>query len=334
MRINSYTTEESGSDLYRIKLPAQTLKAQGLDIEYLPTGSEGRDADVLVFSRPATRKHVEVIIGLVADGYAVVVDVDDLVGKVRPGHSLYGPRASAADGWLQWACREATLVTGTTQAIIDHYAPGKGIVIPNYIPEWYLSVEKKEHDGPKRVGWSGTVSSHPTDLQVTGGGVAKSLDACGADLAYIGPKEQVAKVKSALKYKRTAQVSGWFTLEDYPKALAQLDIGIVPLENCMFNEGKSWLKGLEMAAVGVPFIASPTSQYQELFGKYGAGVTARHPNDWKFYLTDLLQDQNYYNEVRARSRSAAAQLTIERNADRWADAFSIAFHLRKRQPVG
>jgi glycosyltransferase involved in cell wall biosynthesis len=256
-----------------------------------------------------------------------------LVGKVRPGHSLYGPRASAADGWLQWACREATLVTGTTQAIIDHYAPGKGIVVPNYIPEWYLSVEKKEHDGPKRVGWSGTVSSHPTDLQVTGGGVAKALDACGADLAYIGPKEQVAKVKSALKYKHTAQVSGWFTLEDYPKALAQLDIGIVPLENCTFNEGKSWLKGLEMAAVGVPFVASPTSQYVGLYKK-GAGELAEFPNDWRRKLQGLLENQKRHEIMRDMGRITAAALTIERNADRWADAFSIAFHLRKRQPVG
>lgn len=332
MRVNSYTYEQSGSDLYRVKLPAQALKAQGLDIEYLNTGEEGRDADVLLFNRPASRTAVQTIIGLVHQGYAVVVDVDDLLGHVRPGHSMFGPRATAADGWLQWACREATLVTGTTQAVIDHYGFGHGVVIPNYVPEWYLGIEHKEHDGPKRVGWSGTVTSHPNDLQVTGGAVSKALDACGADLAYIGPKEQAAQVKSALKFKRKAKVSGWFTLEDYPKALAQLDVGIVPLEDCTFNEGKSWLKGLEMAAVGVPFIASPTSQYRRL-NEMGAGSLALRPNDWKRTLVRQLEDDGLRRALRAEYREAASRLTIERNCDRWADAFKEAARLRKAAPV-
>lgn len=333
MRVNSYTYEDSGSNLYRVKLPAQTLKSQGFDIEYLNTGEEGRDADVLFFSRPASRKAVEVIIKLVAEGYAVVVDVDDMMSHVRPGHSLYGPRANAADGWIQWACKEATLVTGTTQTIIGKYGFGHGVVIPNYIPEWYLGVKKKEHSGPTRVGWSGTITSHPNDLQVTGGGVTKAIEACGADLAYIGPKEQVGAVKSALKFKGTAQVSGWFTLDDYPKALAQLDIGIVPLEDCTFNEGKSWLKGLEMASVGVPFIASPTREYQRL-AEMGIGRLAAYPNDWKRRMVALLEDDQARLEEAEYARRKAAGLTIERHADEWADAFRVAHELRKVQPVG
>lgn len=332
MRVNSYTYEQSGSDFYRVKLPAQTLKAQGLDIEYLNTGEEGRDADVLVLSRPASRKAVEVVCKLVAEGYAVVVDVDDLMGHVRPGHSLYGPRANAADGWLQWACREATMVTGTTQAIIDHYGFGHGRVVPNYIPEAYLSLGKKEQGGIPLVGWSGTVTSHPNDLQVTEGKVAKAIKACNADLAYIGPKEQASQVKSALKFNGKAKVSGWFALEDYPKALAQLDVGIVPLETCMFNDGKSWLKGLEMASVGVPFVASPAADYRRL-NERGIGRLAAFPNDWKRQLVALLDNEQDRIEEAEYGRHKASGLTIERHADEWADVFEEASRLRKPQHV-
>jgi hypothetical protein len=41
-----------------------------------------------------------------------------------------------------------------------------------------------------------------------------------------------------------------------------IHVGLVPLTRGPFNEAKSYLKGLEYAAAGIPFIATPTEEYQ------------------------------------------------------------------------
>lgn len=327
MRINSYTLAEDGSNYYRTKLPAMTLKAQGLDIEYLRTGEETRDADVLFFNRPAFPDAVRTIAKLVSDGYAVVVDVDDLYSHIRVGHTMYGDRAQRADDCIRWACKLATVVTATTPALIDEYGYGHGVVVPNYVPEAYFCI-KTDPERIRRIGWSGTIDSHPNDLQQTRGVIARICREYPVDFGLVGPREQQRAVARVLRLPSVA-ATGWLSLTDYPIAVARLHLGIVPLEDCLFNDAKSWLKGLEMAAVGVPFVASATREYRRLHDQ-GIGLLATHRNDWYRHLQDMLEDPGYRGEVVGRSRQAARGLTIEANADRWAEVFRMAY---RRRPV-
>ena len=62
----------------------------------------------------------------------------------------------------------------------------------------------------------------------------------------------------------------------YTSSVAELGVGLVPLLDSAFNRAKSWLKGLEYAALGVPFVASPTPEYVKLAG-LGAGLLADDP---------------------------------------------------------
>ena len=66
--------------------------------------------------------------------------------------------------------------------------------------------------------------------------------------------------------------TGMIEQELFHAQVAQLDTGIVPLQRSRFNEAKSNLKGLEYAALGVPFVASPTAEYERLAeSKFEAG---------------------------------------------------------------
>jgi hypothetical protein len=94
----------------------------------------------------------------------------------------------------------------------------------------------------------------------------------------------------------------------------------VPLSKCAFNEFKSNLKGLEMAASGNPFVASPTESYIELHA-HGAGELARKPKDWHRAL-DRLRDP----EERALAGKRARQVVedhydIANNWVRWRDCY-------------
>jgi hypothetical protein len=102
-----------------------------------------------------------------------------------------------------------------------------------------------------------------------------------------------------------------------------MDVGIVPLEDTDFNAAKSRLKGLEMAAVGVPFVASPRDEYQRLH-RLGAGLLADRPRDWRRHLTRLVRDGDYREELADRGRAVAAAETYENHADRWWAAWQRA----------
>lgn len=80
----------------------------------------------------------------------------------------------------------------------------------------------------------------------------------------------------------------------YSNILAPIDVGIVPLTSNKFNEAKSSLKGLEYAASGIPFIATPTYEYR-LLNEEGAGRLAARKRDWIKHL-NALRDPDIRNE--------------------------------------
>ena len=45
--------------------------------------------------------------------------------------------------------------------------------------------------------------------------------------------------------------------ENYPKMFT-FDVGVVPLQQNLFNDCKSWIKGIEYAAAGIPFVVTHT----------------------------------------------------------------------------
>lgn len=327
--INFVQQIQDGSNYYRIQLPCKALKAAGFDAELVNSGEEVRDADVWVFNRPATRKAVEVVMSLKDMDKRVIVDMDDRFDCLRPGHSLYGPRAEAAHEFSYLACKYADMVTGTTRGVLVAYGRGNSALVPNYIPRWYLELVGR-HTGPTKVGWSGTVSSHPNDLQVTNGQVARAIrDHPGSAFAYVGPKEEQYVVRKALKIRDSVLTAGWFRFTDYPKALAEFDVGIVPLESCTFNDGKSWLKLLELSAVGVPTVASPTEPNKQLLDA-GCGISAGHGSDWRRNVSKLLASADYRAEVAGRSREIAASKTVDGNIGEWADVILRATSDRRR----
>jgi hypothetical protein len=96
---------------------------------------------------------------------------------------------------------------------------------------------------------------------------------------------------------------------------ANMDIGIVPLSGHEFNRSKSFLKGLEYAASGIPFVASWSPEYQ-LLADAGVGRVARNQEEWEYHLSELLDPD-------MRAAEAALNLKIVK------DKFSM--HLRGKE---
>ena len=90
-------------------------------------------------------------------------------------------------------------------------------------------------------------------------------------------------------------------IDEYPNLLSRFHVGLIPLTRKPFNEAKSNLKGLEYAAAGIPFIATPTEEYRVLHAS-GVGRLAESEDEWVDHARELL-DVDVRREEAERQRA-------------------------------
>ena len=346
--IKVYPADLGGCGYYRCIWPGQALAAEGHPVDVVLSDRpdeeqiralwmEGHDgervlmdvvhpeADVVVLQRPLTETLSRSVEILQSKGVRVVVEIDDdfeAVSRRNVSWANVDPTLSPKRNreWLRLACKQADLVVCSTPALAARYGShGRVRVVRNRVPAWYLDVNPEPHDGVY-VGWSGSVETHPDDLQVTGGGVARAMRATDATFAVIGTGVGVRK---ALGLGVDPVACGWVPIERYPHMVSQLDIGIVPLELTPFNQAKSALKMMEMAALGVVPVVAPTDENVHMANLIGS-VVADSPRVWEGCVKRLVNDDWWRADRRDYGRMAMRAHTIEGNADEWLDAWSSA----------
>lgn len=340
--------DNDGTSQYRLILPAKALAKQGHDVRvdrrgiqvlwseqwdptltgYPPNHvealalNERPDADVVVMQRPALKWRLPIIRMLQKLGIKVVVDVDDLFDSIdtdHPGFLQYSPTISPTNNhlWVDRTCEAADLVTASTPSLLKRYGHGHGLLLRNQIPEWYLAIDPEKI--PKTIGWTGSIQTHPNDLQVTEGAVNRVAYTHEWRVRVVGTgdgvKDALGLVYPPLSTKR------WVPFKRYAYEMARVEIGIVPLDLTPFNDGKSALKMMEYAACGVPVVASPTSENLWLHDK-GVGLIAHDRDEWIEHLTALVESPELRAEMASAGRKAVASMTYQRTAHRWLRAWS------------
>lgn len=356
MRVIVYPADSYGCGYHRLIWPVEVLRAQGHDVQVVKKEArqlmihlEGHkvtrvdlaeDYDVVVLQRVTHRNLAGAVEALRAQGVAVVVDVDDDLSTIHPDNPAWamlhpGKRVTLAGrGWsdkdhdhswsnLDDACRAATLITATTPALATRYgAHGRARVFPNYLASHYYGCGHVDSD---LIGWPASLGSHPNDPSAVGNAIARLTDD-GASFHVVSTSPGVEHAFAIRDASRVTQVEHGIDLLDWPGEIGQLGIGIAPLADTKFNHSKSWLKPLELAALGVPWVGSPRTEYRRLHDM-GCGVLADKPSDWYKKLRALRRDASWRAELSAAGRDVASQLRLEDHAWRlwesWADALAI-----------
>lgn len=339
MRVAVFPADHKGCGHYRLIYPARALIDQGADVVIDTVGPKvlwqgphqgepGEDhvahglaepypADVVVLQRPGRRWWADLIPHFHAQGTRVVVDVDDLFDQIprrNMARAAYQQEVNS-HRWIAKACQMADLVTCTTPALLKRYGYGHGTVLPNLVPESMLRVAAEKRI--KTIGWSGFTETHPGDLRETGGAVQSVLATSDWSCHIVGSG---FGVRSELGLAKDPTTTGPLEFEAYASAVAQLEIGIVPLVDTPFNQAKSALKASEMAALGVPVVMSPTPDNLRL-NALGVGLVAGSRSQWRRQLNRLVTDDKWRSWVSERGRSVMAGQTYELHADKWADAW-------------
>lgn len=339
MKTLVYPSDSHGCGSFRAIWPGEYCAAAGHDVEVVRAKDrrvrlvmEGHtvkdvlvDADVVVLQR-VTHAYMAQAVGVMrAKGVTVVVDVDDDLSSIHPSNPAWAVHRPGAGphSWhnLALACRNASLVTVSTPALLDVYARhGRGHVLPNYLPDHYYGLPRTDSDV---LGWPGSLHSHPNDPEVVGGAVARLVDE-GAQFVMRGDSTGAGRAFGLA----ADPVGGGVPIGEWPAAVASLGAGIAPLADTKFNAAKSWLKPLEMSAAGVPWVASPRAEYRRLHAM-GAGVLADRPRVWYRELKRLRESPALRAELSEAGRAVAEQLRLRDHSWRWQEAWARAYEMRQ-----
>lgn len=167
------------------------------------------------------------------------------------------------------------------------------------------------------VGWVGGLPWRGKDLEILRDTVIPWMGARRM-FFYHGGAIPDLRIEDRLGYDRvtTRSLCG---LPTYPALWEPLRVILIPMEDTPFNRAKSYAKGLEACARGVPFIASDHSEYREL----GVGRIAKTPEEWVYHL-EALEDPEVYAADVAINRKRAEQLDVGRHWTKWVDVIQEA----------
>lgn len=333
MRIECFPSDRTGCGNYRIAWPAAALAAQGHDVHVrysrpqvimdrgrVVASAEVLKADVMVFQRPARLQYIDFFKVLQAQGIRVVVDMDDDLSTIHPLNFARNTYESRNVHWkfaIQ-ACKGADWVTASTPYLAERYGnEGRTTVLSNCVPEAFLDVEVPR-DGVT-VGWAGKIATHPRDLHITHGAINAALAKTEAKFYAMGDQKTLNAL--GIRERPPHLWCPGVPITEYPAEVAKFDIGIAPLEESVFNTAKSWLKGLEYAALGVAPVVSPTPDNMRLV-EGGAALSASNPREWHEHVRRLIESESERKELAGSARKFARNWTIEGNAWRWLAAWS------------
>lgn len=347
MKVLLLPADKSGCRYYRMEEPARVVRELDSNVDvviqtHLDVDGERRGgttelrsvdaggADVVVFQRPTNMVMLDAMRMLQAKGVACVVEIDDLLHAVSHGHAAHEDIMEGKAGQRCLAmAREADLVTVSSEALLPEYARhGRGRLIPNAIPRRIAELPPAYLREPDvvTVGWTGSVGTHPHDLQEVGSGVRTALDRLGdrAEFAIlgqaIGAKERLSLAREPIEFPWVHSVDDYLT-----KIGDTFDIGLAPLRDDKFNQAKSYLKPMEYAARGVFPIRSRVIEYEHL----GIGWGARHSKDWALAITKMASDGDRRREMASHARETIFhQHLTEHTAERWLSAWKQALDNR------
>jgi glycosyltransferase involved in cell wall biosynthesis len=181
-----------------------------------------------------------------------------------------------------------------------------------------LKREPKGPDAPITIGFAGT-STHADDMKVIGQALLNIQQKYAHLVQFVFWGCSLSGLEGAANVK---VVGKSVTYIEYLQELNRLeiDIGIAPLEDTVFNESKSDLKWLEYTAIGAACVLSDVPAYREAKELGLAEVVGNDTASWDAALSRLVEDAERRHQLHTASRDYLLRYaTLESQAYRWVE---------------
>jgi glycosyltransferase involved in cell wall biosynthesis len=306
----------------------KALRFAGLAARRLLTAARAARYDLIFIYREAFPLGPPVVERYLASrGSAIVLDFDD---------AIFLPNASEANrfvGSLKYVRKVATLVRLSTRVIVGNeylarYARGHNpavSTIPTCVDtDRFVPSPGSRPAGPIVVGWIGSPTTTP--YLTTLAGVLRDLAARRPFVL------RVSGAAGAIAFDGVDVRTEPWSLDREVELFNTCDIGVYPLTDDEWAQGKCGFKAIQFMACGVPVVASPVGVNREIIEDGVNGFLAATSAEWVDKLERLLLDA----DLRARFAAAGRRTVEERyslrvNAPRFAQTLREAAHARESE---
>jgi hypothetical protein len=289
--IGFFTGTDCLDAFHRVRLPAGELTRRGFEVRLVPdlesrTLSEFR---TVVVHRPYSPELCRRLLAAPAQT-RIVLSIDENFEGIDVAHPAYDGslHSERMRGLLAEVIQTADEVIAANDSLRKYYGPYNSdiTVIPDMIhPGFYNS---SDPNTPSREGI--LIGCHASRGQgVIPTGLKRALS------VLTGRKTGVRSVvlggfggSPAERCERFNEVS-W---TDLPWALSRLrfDIGLVPLDDTPYNRCSTSLPCLELAACGIPIVASDLSPCAGVIEHGVTGYLASTDEEWEHSIDQLIDD--------------------------------------------
>jgi len=219
---------------------------------------------------------------------------------------------------LRKACKEVDTIQVSTPELKEVYSSlsNNVVVLENCVENLLYDVTEKRKNKAPVLGWFGT-RTHQEDLKLILGSFPKSTS-----LLIAGYPEARNLI---FKDYPNVEVIPPYDVSKVPEIVAKCDVGIVPLTECRFNDGKSDLKGVEFGAGCVPVIASDGAPYRRWIRHGENGFLVKHNKFklWQRYIKQLLEDSKLRSKLGVEAKKDAIKRDIASHIDKWITTYFI-----------
>ena len=173
--------------------------------------------------------------------------------------------------------------------------------IPTVVDRERYQSAKRDQTKKPVIGWIGSPSTQRYVVDIRNA-LKKVCDETGARLLLVGATEGVREKLPGIP----VDVVRW-TEESEAALVAQMDVGIMPLEDGPWEKGKCGYKLIQYMACGVPVVASPVGVNVEIVNENCCGQLAESVTEWAEALTGILSSRPLQSELGMAGREAVEQ---------------------------
>lgn len=321
---------------YRVTLPAMELGCDWCGVYGEPpklhwaTGMTGKESKMpelgsykIVVLQQVCGKGWEQIVGMLQErGVIVIWETDDYVHGIKHmkgEHDYYEQYDNKVLAEMESMMKKCDAVIASTDWIAGNYSHFNK---NTYICQNGLDPGRYRLTIPERptvnFGWAGGTGHNKVVVpwfQETAKVMRRHDATC---FVSIGQNFGTAFQKW-FGAKRALSIP-WCALEQYPGAMTMFDIALAPGGSGGFWRGKSDLRWLESAALGIPVIANPMI-YPEIEHAV-TGFTAKSPGEAGSLMEALVQDGSLRKKVGEQAKEFVLEnRTITQAAEDWRGCF-------------
>lgn len=231
-----------------------------------------KSISIVKFQRSITQGQLECIekckyIAENYTGHGILYEVDDLLTPDIPDTNFSAKYYKESWPIIQQILKKVNGITVSTKKLKDElikYNSNISVIKNRLVPSlWHQKFPKKNKEEKIKILWAG--SQNHFNVNGAGGDFNNELlnfikKTCKKiDWIFVGAFPNELKNTDIIKYK-------WQKILDFGKFISDLDvdIGIAPLEDNIFNRCKSNIKALEFASLGIPGVYSDIEPYKNM----------------------------------------------------------------------